>query len=147
MENPCNKLDKRTKEYKECVKSQQYKSFKEGFDKDNSIGAGDVIEKITKATGIKKAVKFIAGEDCGCDERKKKANKLRIKIANCPTQKEYEAIKNLLDRKPTALTKDQQVLVVNTYNSIFNTRVQVSKCGSCYKGMINKLNKMLELYS
>jgi hypothetical protein len=32
-----------------------------------SKGLGDTIAKITEATGIDKAVKFIAGEDCGCD--------------------------------------------------------------------------------
>ena len=35
-----------------------------------SKGLGDTVEKITKATGIEKVVKFIAGEDCGCDKRK-----------------------------------------------------------------------------
>jgi hypothetical protein len=37
---------------------------------------GDTIAKVTKATGIEKLVKFIAGEDCGCNERKEKLNKL-----------------------------------------------------------------------
>ena len=50
------KIDKRTKEYKQ------------------SKGLGDSIEKITVNTGIKKAVKFMLGEDCGCDERKEKLN-------------------------------------------------------------------------
>ena len=40
-----------------------------------SKGLGDTIEKITKATGIDKLVKFIAGEDCGCDERQEILNK------------------------------------------------------------------------
>ena len=38
-----------------------------------SKGLGDTIEKITKATGIKKVVNKVAkatGKDCGCDERK-----------------------------------------------------------------------------
>ena len=35
-----------------------------------SKGLGDTIAKITEATGIDKLVKFVAGEDCGCDERK-----------------------------------------------------------------------------
>mgnify|MGYP003123993136 FL=1 len=57
--------DKRTKEYKE---------WKKKFNKENTIGLGDIVEKVTEATGIKKAVKFIAGEDCGCNERKEKMN-------------------------------------------------------------------------
>ena len=31
-----------------------------------SMGVGDTIQKVTKATGIEKLVKFVAGEDCGC---------------------------------------------------------------------------------
>ena len=41
-----------------------------------SKGLGDSIEKITKATGIKKAVSFIFGEDCGCEERRDSLNRL-----------------------------------------------------------------------
>ena len=41
-----------------------------------SKGLGDTIEKITTATGIKAAVKAVVGEDCGCDERKEKLNRL-----------------------------------------------------------------------
>ncbi len=41
-----------------------------------SKGLGDTIEKITTATGIKAAVKAVAGDDCGCEERKEKLNKL-----------------------------------------------------------------------
>lgn len=42
-----------------------------------SKGLGDSIEKITIATGIKKAVDKISGKkDCGCGKRKDKLNKM-----------------------------------------------------------------------
>lgn len=44
-----------------------------------SKGLGDTVEKITKATGIKKVVDTISnatGKDCGCKARKEKLNKL-----------------------------------------------------------------------
>ena len=41
-----------------------------------SIGLGDTIEKLTASTGIKHVVKKVIGEDCGCDGRKDKLNKL-----------------------------------------------------------------------
>ena len=45
--------------------------------KKESKGLGDTIEKITEATGIKKAVKKITGDDdCGCGKRKEKLNKM-----------------------------------------------------------------------
>ncbi len=42
-----------------------------------SKGLGDTIEKVTAATGIKKAVEFVAkksGKECGCNARKEKLN-------------------------------------------------------------------------
>ena len=42
-----------------------------------SKGLGDTIEKITKATGIKKVVEAVAGKkDCGCGKKKKNLNRL-----------------------------------------------------------------------
>jgi len=41
-----------------------------------SEGLGDTIDKITTVTGIKAAVKAVAGEDCGCEERRKKLNEM-----------------------------------------------------------------------
>ena len=41
-----------------------------------SKGLGDTIEKITKATGIKKVVEKVTGEkDCGCKKRREALNK------------------------------------------------------------------------
>tara|TARA_B100000963_G_C22417139_1_gene575972 strand:+ start:642 stop:785 length:144 start_codon:yes stop_codon:yes gene_type:complete len=40
-----------------------------------SKGLGDTIEKITKATGIKKVVETVM-PNCGCNDRRKKLNKL-----------------------------------------------------------------------
>jgi len=68
MEQPPK--DKRTKAYKE------WKKKFDDMQETNPEGLGDVIEKVTEATGIKKAVKFLAGEDCGCDQRKMKLNQM-----------------------------------------------------------------------
>ena len=49
------------------------------MEKKKSKGLGDSIEKITKATGIKKVVDKVAkvtGKDCGCNKRKEKLNKM-----------------------------------------------------------------------
>ena len=46
--------------------------------KKKSKGLGDTIEKITKATGIKKVVDTvnkITGKDCGCQKKKEQLNK------------------------------------------------------------------------
>ena len=57
-------LDKRTKEYKEWVASNdeapKTQEELEAKYEENNPGLGDVVEKITEATGIKAAVKFLA---------------------------------------------------------------------------------------
>lgn len=40
-----------------------------------SKGLGDTIDKVTTVTGIKKVVKKVAGDDCGCEARRKRLNK------------------------------------------------------------------------
>jgi len=43
-------------------------------------GFGDTVHAITKATGIESIVKAVAGEDCGCNERKEKLNNPNLLI-------------------------------------------------------------------
>ena len=82
------KGDKRTKAYKEW-KAKHAQA---------SEGLGDTVEKITKATGIKKAVDTVfdaLGKDCGCSERKSKMNEMfRYKKPECLTEQEFDNILN-----------------------------------------------------
>lgn len=45
-------------------------------DKKKQKGLGDTIELITTKTGIKKVVKNVFGDDCGCDNRREFLNKM-----------------------------------------------------------------------
>lgn len=113
------KGDKRTKEYKEW-KAKHTQA---------SEGLGDTVEKITKATGIKKAVKFIAGEDCGCDERKVKLNKMfRYKKPECLSESEFDLIKMAVDTKKNKWTPEEQETYKNIYERIFKTKVECTPC-------------------
>ena len=113
-------LDKRTKEYKK---------WKASFDSDNGVGLGDVVEKITKATGIKKAVKFLAGEDCGCNERKEKLNEIfRYQKPECLSESEFDLIKMAVDTKKNRFTPDEQELFKNIYERIFRVKVECTPC-------------------
>jgi uncharacterized protein with PQ loop repeat len=61
-------------------------------------GLGDLIENITKATGIKKLVDWaFGGIDCGCDARKEKLNKLfpRKQNPECLNEQEYKYLKEI----------------------------------------------------
>ena len=67
-----------------------------------SKGLGDDIEKITKATGIKKVVDTFAditGIDCGCEARKEKLNKLfpRRTQPLCLNETEYNTLKSFFN--------------------------------------------------
>ena len=49
------------------------------MESNKSKGLGDSIEKITRATGIKKVVDNVSkatGKDCGCNKRKQTLNKM-----------------------------------------------------------------------
>ena len=58
-----------------------YNKFKANFEYQQKVAAkgfGDTVEKITKATGIKKVVDTVAkatGKDCGCNKRKDSLNR------------------------------------------------------------------------
>ena len=106
--------DKRTKEYKE---------WKKNYEK-SSEGLGDTIEKVTEATGVKKLVEWIAGEDCGCDERKKVMNRL------------------FRYNKPLCLEEDEY----NYLNTFFQTNKQKTGCSSCVKTMVGELQKVFKTY-
>ena len=113
------KGDKRTKAYKQWKANH----------KAASQGLGDTVEKITTATGIKKAVKFIAGEDCGCDERKVKLNQMfRYKKPECLSETEFQLIKAAVDSKKNKFTPTEQEMYKDIYERIFKTKVDCTPC-------------------
>lgn len=114
-----------------------------------SKGLGDTIEKITEATGIKAAVKFLLGEDCGCDGRKEKLNKLfPYNKPNCLTEKEYTTLKTFFENRGNrdTITPNEQSNLLPIYSRVFNVRQQPTSCGSCWQEIITKLNKIVNEY-
>ena len=119
------KGDRRTKEYKNWLaKDQNQKS---------NLYIGDKIAKVTERTGIDKVVKFVFGEDCGCEERQEKVNNYVSKLfgrrhIKSLTQEEYEYI--LSTKILRKLNADQQHTMRTIHERVFNIR-QVSGCSSC----------------
>ncbi len=111
-------------------------------------GLGDTIEAITEVTGIKSLVKFIAGEDCNCDQRKEKLNKLfpYNQKVNCLNETDYSKLTKYLDASQTTLTPDEQKEISDIYFNVFNFRLQISSCTSCWKGKIDELRKIYNEY-
>lgn len=123
--------DKRTKAYKAWVKNHEQAS----------AGVGDTVQKITKATGIEKAVKFIAGEDCGCDERKDKLNHIfPYQKPNCLTEDEFNYLAERVG-KLNQVTPEEQRKLLDIYNRVFNDSAEMTNCGTCF---LNNVWKKLE---
>jgi hypothetical protein len=128
MERP---LDKRTKAYKEWV--ERYGEL------------GNKVEKFTTATGIKKAVKFLAGEDCGCDERKEKLNEV-YRGAKCLTEQEYNFLEaNLYKNK---INIPNQTELKNIWIRVFNKKFPDGGCTSCFfrNTLVPDLKRYFEKY-
>jgi len=133
-------LDKRTKEYKSYA---EWKANQEAA----SEGLGDSVEKITEATGIKAAVKFLAGEDCGCDERKEKLNKMfNYNKPECLTEDEYNYLSDFYSQKKSVLTgmEKQQLLLI--YNRVFRTNKRMTSCSPCLRNIYDKLKQYFDAY-
>ena len=137
-------------EFKGDKRTKAYKEWKAKFELENqkkSKGLGDTVEKITEATGVKKAVKALFGEDCGCDERKAKLNKIMsYKVVNCLEEDEYNYITEFLSRGRNNVTVIEQRGLLNIYNRVFNQRKQMSSCPSCVRSMIAQLRKLIQNY-
>ncbi len=137
-ENYYQNLDKRTKEYKE------WKAKRE----EASEGLGDTLEKVFEATGVANVVKFVAGEDCGCDERKARLNKLfRYRKPNCFTEDEYVYLSELFSSNIGVIDPATQRKLIKISNRVFNRNQQVSSCGVCVRKLYSNLKKYYDLYN
>ena len=111
---------------------------------------GDTIQKVTKATGIEKLAKFIAGEDCGCEERKEKLNSLfRYKQPLCMTEEEYNWWTEFKKAETTTLSTDEATKVSQIWTRIFQAKKLYRPC-SCnpreWQKMINELTIVYNTY-
>ena len=119
--------------------------------KKKAKGLGDTIEQITEATGIKAAVEMFSkatGIDCGCEERKAKLNELfsYTRKVNCLTESDYNVLTGLIDPKKSSLTAEEQKQLSDIYFNVFNYRLQLSSCGSCWAGKVQELRQVYNEY-
>ena len=157
-------IDKRSKDYREykewkvskiltisldtlSKRSEEYNKLKQNVET-QSKGVGDTVAKITKATGVDKLVKFIAGEDCGCDERQVKLNKLfSYKKINCISEDDYTYLSDFVDSNTSKINNQQKIRLITIHNNIFNTNQKTNtSCSPCISGVVNKLKKYLQVY-
>ena len=107
-----------------------------------SKGLGDSIEKALKVTGIDKVAKKILGDDCGCEERKKKLNQM-FPYARPFTEDELSIYESVLPRiQGGRINGQDQDIMIKLYNKVFNANKKASSCGSCVKQTLAKLEKV-----
>ena len=108
-----------------------------------SKGLGDSVEKVFKATGIDKVAKKVLGDDCGCEERKQKLNKM-FPYSRQMTEDEIKIYEEVMARTKGTLTGSDQALIIKIYNKVFNTNKKPSSCGSCVRETLAKIKKVYE---
>ena len=144
------------KRKKKTSAKTDYKQWKENFES-SPEGAGDVVEKITKSTGIKKAVKKVfdsAGLDCGCDERKTALNELlRFRPKECLNEEEFTYLEQFYNKKKGGfneairITPEMQQVLVGLYNRIMPRKKEMTNCGGCFlKEVYRPLSKVYSKY-
>ena len=107
-------------------------------------GLGDTIENIIPDL-VKDIVEKIAGEDCGCDERKAWLNK-KFRYF----QPFNEADKKLWEEqlapalRKGQLVKGNQEAIIDLYQRTFQKRHKKTNCGSCVESRMLELEKAYE---
>tara|TARA_R110000823_G_scaffold146690_1_gene277040 strand:+ start:235 stop:690 length:456 start_codon:yes stop_codon:yes gene_type:complete len=144
--------DKRTKEWKDW-KALQPKEITE------VVGLGDVVEKIAKVTGIKKAVDVVSkvlDVDCGCGKKKIFLNKLPVfrktQVLRCLNEEQIQDYKIFIEeRKKGTWTIPQQQLLIDLYAQAFALQYNLSdlsgNCSGCAKVLQNIQDKLDSVYN
>lgn len=115
--------------------------------KKTSKGLGDTVEKVFKATGIDKVAKWILGEDCGCEERKEKLNKMFPYMEpQCLNEDEYNYLDNYFKTRKSQITPEEQIEFINIYHRVFQKvqKVEPTNCSPCFVN--NVLSRLEDLY-
>jgi hypothetical protein len=111
-------------------------------------GLGDTVAQITKATGIDKLVKFIAGEDCGCDERQAKLNNIfPYRTPKCLTEDEHTYLTESQVLSKNSLKPSEQDAILKIYNRIFGISREPTSCATCWMEIIDKMQKVFNEYA
>ncbi len=112
-----------------------------------STGLGDTVEKVLEATGIASVAKFVLGEDCNCEERKKKLNELfPYRNTNCLTEEEYQWLTETNVLSQDTFKPSEQTKLIAIYNRVFNLRQEPTSCASCFRELVFKMQKVYAEY-
>ena len=112
-----------------------------------STGIGDTVGKVLEVTGIAKVAKWLLGEDCGCDERKEKLNKLfPYKKPKCLEQPEYDWLKEWFDKNTNVVKPSEQKTILAIHSRVFGVRNEPTSCASCLLTRVKDLEQVFKTY-
>ena len=111
-------------------------------------GLGDTVEQVLEATGIAKIAKWVLGEDCGCEERKRKLNDLYPYYKpKCLTEDEFTYLDKYYTDNKNVVQPEVQTDVLKIYNRVFHQKASLTSCSSCYKKTVHdKLKNVYKEY-
>lgn len=112
-----------------------------------SKGLGDTVEKVLEATGIAKVAKWILGEDCGCEERKEKLNKLfSYRRPLCMLEDEFNWLSEWFSHNRNYVKPSEQSEILKIHSRIFQVRNEPTSCGPCLLERIDELKEVYNVY-
>lgn len=115
--------------------------------REHAKGLGDSLEKVFKKTGIDKVAKWVLGEDCGCDKRKEKLNKIfPYRKINCLTEDEHGILETFFSRNTAEISPSDQHALLKVYNRVLNVRQEPTSCSSCWRDIVNQLKRIYKEY-
>jgi len=109
-----------------------------------AVGLGDVVEKVTEATGIKSLVKGLT-DDCGCDARKDKLNRM-FRFYEPLTEEQKKVWEGVRHRfEDNVVTATEQNIINGLYNEVFKARAKFSRCSPCVVRRMRALEDVYQL--
>ena len=101
---------------------------------------------MTEATGIKAVVKAVAGDDCGCKERKEKLNRLFPYHSSLRMTEEQKAVWNNVidpDYKRGRLQRTSKVALEKMYKDM-GAPVKIGGCPSCARKALKRMEAIYQ---
>lgn len=137
-------------DFKGDKRTKAYRDFKEKYESnpiEASSGLGDAVEKVLKVTGVDKVVKWIAGDDCNCQERKEKLNAMFTYKILCLNETEFNYLDNFFKGNPKQVKPSEYVELTKIASRITNRRIQASmSCGGCVRKVVEQLKQIYTTY-
>ena len=150
-------------EYQGKKTTKGYRALKQELkesEENQSLGLGDIVESITKATGIKKVVEVVSEAldiDCGCEERKQSLNEITLKslrnifrkpIINELSLEDYTWLCGFFENGfPKSITANEQRTLHAIYKNVFRITKAGTNCSPCLKATTKEIYKVYQLHS